>query len=345
VAGGLVAVVVLLVATACRNELGTLPEGSYVTAFNRAGVAVGVDGQGRAVWAWDTVSGIRRYLATGGGPYPSATVYDIAGANTTGLVAGSVWEPSQGDILRPLGHSRVVVWDRSTSGERRLDPGFAHTDAFAVGINDQGVVIGSVVAQTGESEGQPTFTTRSVRWTPGTAKADVLDAGWSSEPRAVNERGQVVGHTWAGQGYFWDPATGAYRQLTVPGATYTDATAVNDRGDIVGTARFGPADDSPRRAVHWDAATGDATLLPDLGGAWTEALAVNDAGAVVGFSQRPDGIRHAFRVDRGSATAVDLGGTSTTSSKAMAIDPTGRAYGVENERVLVRWDPDTPPPA
>jgi probable HAF family extracellular repeat protein len=244
-----------------------------------------------------------------------------------------------GDAGNARNRFRATMW-RPDGTEVRLDPGFPYVEARAVALNDDGIVAGEVTVQVGVEEGLPDLDVFVVRWSVDEEGARVVDSIriGAGSPAAINARGQVVG-TSAGA-WIWDPGAEAVRYLQVPGAIHSSAAALNDRGDVVGSAALGLG--GPLRAVRWDAATGGATLLPDLGGTSARAVAVNESGVVAGQATRPDGVPHAFRVDPGSATAVDLGGDSTVSSVAVSVAATGSVHGVEDGRAVVRWDPDAP---
>ncbi|HJU64058.1 MAG TPA: hypothetical protein VJ596_00210 [Gemmatimonadaceae bacterium] len=135
----------------------------------------------------------------------------------------------------------------------------------------------------------------------------------------VNSRGQVVG--WAETTFrdptcneeegnqvlqfravMWTPRKGGKKELPpLPGHSTSAATAINERGQVVGIAgecdlavgRF-----SARESVLWE--DGKPIRIPNLGGqSWHTPMAINNAGDVVGFSNPagdPNGefIPHAF---------------------------------------------------
>ena len=82
---------------------------------------------------------------------------------------------------------------------------------------------------------------------------------------------------------------------TLPGDTSSEATAINNAGDVVGYSN------GPRgvRAFLWSSATGMQNLGVLPGGDFSRALDVNDAGQVVGTSTSSSGER-AFVWTRGA---------------------------------------------
>jgi probable HAF family extracellular repeat protein len=86
---------------------------------------------------------------------------------------------------------------------------------------------------------------------------------------------------------FCGPAVHSSRLGAFPGGEYSEATAVNDLGDVVGASNT----ETAIRAFRWTGAAGlnDLGVLP--GDVASQAFAVNHAGAVAGFSTGPNGTR------------------------------------------------------
>lgn len=125
--------------------------------------------------------------------------------------------------------------------------------------------------------------------------------GYNSYATGANNRGQVVG--WAENGIHdsscntafqilqfraavWEP-NGEMRELPpLPGDSTSAATAINDKGQVVGiSGACGVAvgDVSAAHAVIWE--NGVPARIPDFGGhAWNTPTAINNDGVVVGFS-------------------------------------------------------------
>jgi probable HAF family extracellular repeat protein len=168
---------------------------------------------------------------------------------------------------------------------------------------------------------------------------------------AVNSRGQVVG--WAEtpvhdptcdapqvlqfRAVVWEPKKGTTRELRpLPGDSASAATAINERGQVVGISgecdmavgRF-----TARHAVLWDK-DGTPTELPNLGGlSWHTPTAINQRGDVVGFSNPPgevpgDFIAHAFLWTRKDGIR-DLGTLPGDEiSQAQGVNARGQVVGV-----------------
>jgi probable HAF family extracellular repeat protein len=171
----------------------------------------------------------------------------------------------------------------------------------------------------------------------------------------VNNRGQIVG--WAEtpvqdptcnspqvlqfRAVLWEPKAGQKLELPpLPGDSTSAATAINERGQIVGISgdcdvavgRF-----SARHAVLWQ--HGKVTELPNLGGtSWHTPMAINEHGDVVGFSNPPDNgdgtfLAHAFLWTEhdGITDLKTLPGDAT--SQAMGINSRGQVVGVSSGSV------------
>src|SRR5215813_5409675 len=223
--------------------------------------------------------------------------------------------------------------------------------------NDNGLIVG--ISDTAEDNklGEafscwPFFTPQTptgkvcngFRWTNNVMTAlPAFPGGYNSYATGANNRGQIVG--WAENGVhdpscvapfqvlqfravIWEP-NGEMRELPpLPGDSTSAATAINDRGQVVGISgacdvavgRF-----SARRAVLWEIHV--PTDLGSLGGvAWNTATAINNQGTVVGFSNLPPspafppGARHyqAFIWTRG--TGMQSLGTLPGDIRSVAND-------------------------
>lgn len=243
-------------------------------------------------------------LGTLGGPNSSVP---WPGINDRGMVAGI----AETDSVDPLNEDwscsaffptvthhicRAFVWE---DGQLRSLPTLGGHHGFATGVNDRGQVVG---------------------W----AETPVTDPTCTS-PQVLQFRAAV-----------WDARTGAPRQLPpLPGDSASAATAINERGDVVGISgdcdvavgRF-----SARHAVLWH--HGRVTELPNLGGTtWHTPMIINERGDVAGFSNPPgagdpqgDFLAHAFLWTRADGIR-DLG--------TLDNDPLSEALGMNNRGQVV----------
>ena len=144
------------------------------------------------------------------------------------------------------------------------------------------------------------------RWEKGKMTAlPAFPGGYNSYATGANNRGQIVG--WAENGIhdpacnpsfqvlqfhavIWEAGGQMRELLPLPGDSTSAATAINDRGQVVGiSGKCGVAvgDVSAAHAVIWEDAV--PTRIDDFGGhAWNTPTAINNDGVVVGFSLPAD---------------------------------------------------------
>jgi probable HAF family extracellular repeat protein len=144
------------------------------------------------------------------------------------------------------------------------------------------------------------------RWEKGVMTAlPPFPGGYNSYATAANNRGQIVG--WAENGVhdsscdpafqilqfravIWEP-NGEMRELSpLPGDSTSAATAINDKGQVVGISGacgIAVGGVSAAHAVIWN--NGVPTRIDDFGGhTWNTPTAINNDGVVVGFSLPAD---------------------------------------------------------
>lgn len=157
-------------------------------------------------------------------------------------VAGHVWQ-----ALRPgetyLTRKRAAVWRGTTLVELPMD-GF--TQSTAVGINDQGMVVGSVTreeANPDPSQGGPALYTITypavwqndqLVWFGG--QTDAPESLRRASAMAVNQAGQVLFNTPSNGAAIWSNGqiTWVLKPSGDTSATRTFGTAINDKGTVVG---------------------------------------------------------------------------------------------------------------
>ncbi|HEX6307163.1 MAG TPA: hypothetical protein VFZ69_03180 [Longimicrobiales bacterium] len=169
---------------------------------------------------------------------------------------------------------------------------------------------------------------------------------------AVNNLGQVVG--WAETAFppfddsckdpqvltfhaaMWEPASGTVRALPpLSGDAASAATAINDRGQVVGISGkcyVAVGDSSARASVLWE--SGVPREIPNLGGVtWNTPMDINDAGHVVGFGNIGDDANgspqlRAFLWTGGSSvTEVGPLNENDTLAQAYGINARGQVVG------------------
>ncbi|HVX05122.1 MAG TPA: hypothetical protein VHA71_08385 [Rhodanobacteraceae bacterium] len=178
-----------------------------------------------------------------------------------------------------------------------------------------------------------------------------LPGGYNSFATGTNDRLQTVG--WAETGYHdptcnsqhdsdqvlqflpvvWGPGPNQIRALPLlDGDSSGAATAINDRGDVVGIS--GECDQAVGRytakhMVLWK--DGRAIDLGNIGGdAWNTPMAINQHGDIVGFANTGPGAGlapHAFYRDHRGGPPIDLG--------ALPGDSTSQGLGINNRGQVV----------
>ena len=169
---------------------------------------------------------------------------------------------------------------------------FGGVSTQANGINATGVIVGSIEYSTG--------VTHAFRVSSGGELQDLggLNGGNSlSYGLAINNAGEVVGYggTAAAPTAFRSMPNGTLQSLgTLPGAIKGQANAVNDYGQIVGTAIFNAG---ASEAFYFSDRTGMIGLTQSLvnGSGWDlkTATGINDFGQITGTGEY-NGVTHAF---------------------------------------------------
>ncbi len=230
--------------------------------------------------------------------------------------------------------------------------------------NDQGEIAGisetSSIDPLGETWSCSAFFPTTTRhtcvgfvWQWGVMTALPTLGGNNGFAAGANNLGQVAGwaentvHDGTCMGYqvlqfepvVYGPGTSQIQQLpTYPGDPDGAATAVNDRGEVVGisgTCDVAVGAFTAKHALLWK--NGIVTNLGSLGGAgWNTPMAINNRGQIVGFSDLPGDVSggklnanfHAFlwTKEHGMQDLYTLPGD--TMSEALDINDQGQVVGV-----------------
>ena len=202
--------------------------------------------------------------------------------NTAGVIAGSSVS-DDGQL------NQAVKWENGIGVFLKSSGG----SSSAYGINDAGDLAGSATIAVGKAAW-----THAVTW----SGEEIVDLGTlggdSSEASSINASGQVAGASGikAGGGslllddtaraFLW--TNGVMTDLGTLGGDSSSATALNDKGQVVGwsgTAAGGGAIgfDPSARATVWD--SGQIVNLGTLeGGGVSSASALNLSGVIVGYA-------------------------------------------------------------
>lgn len=298
------------------QDLGGLAVPREANALNDQGqvagsMRIGARGALRAV-LWE--SGELRELGTVR-PTSQAQAYLI---NDSGQVAGVSLGVVRG--RRPERHA--ALWD----GDELRDLGtlggpFSEPQA----INNRGEVVGwspmEMPAAPRPVPPRARPVSHAVLWENGQIRDLGTLGGLESTARAINDSGQVVGHSMTASGqrhaFLWED--GEMRDLGSPAGPFTTAMAINNRGQIL--ILGGPPEGM--RVFFWE--EGQVQELGTLGGSRILPWAMNERGQVVGSSTTASGETHAFLWEEGRMQ--DLGTLGGPRSEAAAINDRGQVVG------------------
>lgn len=269
-----------------------------------------------------TVAAVASGTATGG---PAARIaYQVIQLSpdlgATGFINNRdqvVFTETRDGVFRPRLYDAGRVRELGTLGG---------TNAYAVGLNDHGQVVGASEFSPGNA------TTHAFRWTRGAGMIDLDPAGSAdSVAIAINNKGNVVGRAWFGEpgqtarhAFHWTPQTGIV-DLT-PGASVSSANDINDAGTAVGFVGV-PSGDPEGLPFRWTRSEG-VVPLTTFSSRGSDATDINAVGQITGTSTFPgqDGDR-AFFWSRQDGI-VNLGSGSGQQSEAGRLNDKGLVIGV-----------------
>ena len=240
--------------------------------------------------------------------------------SSNGLIAGLSQNGEIDPLIPGLPEVRATLWAHG----RIIDLGSLPEGGFesiAAAVNSKGQVVGlatNTIPDPNSMVGSG-FQTRAFIWQNGGAMQDLgtLGSGTNAQALLVNERGQVVGWSYLNSApagncslvfvtgsFIWDAQNGM-RDLGSLGGTCTTASAVNNRGQVVGFSNL--SGDVITHGFLWDRGS-----LQDLGGPLggdsSGPFAMNERGEAVGFAFLPGNtIFHAV-LWRHVGDSIDLGG-------------------------------------
>jgi uncharacterized membrane protein len=239
------------------------------------------------------------------------------------------------------------LWDGKTWTSLGNLPGGTHS--YALGLNNDGQVVGHTMNSDGTFEDGYLWTPSSANGATGSmidlGSFDTTSPGVSSA-NAINSQGWVTGwakngdlNGGAGHAFVWEPSapnatTGTMVDLGTlvinpnPYYVQSEGRAINSSGVVVGYSLLatstGQAD-----AVIWQPGTGGTYTLTDLnseipsGTGWTldDAKAINDNGLIVAFGQQNGGPLHTVLLTP-QTTATALAARATPAPAPGPFHPT-----------------------
>jgi probable HAF family extracellular repeat protein len=234
----------------------------------------GINARGQVAGSWqDLQSRTRAFYWSGS---KMVTLKNLPGSYSSAALAINNRREVVGYARDEDGFDHAVLWDRQRQPKELRSPS-GYVSAYALAINDAGVVAGGVAPQ--GTTARPAFWKR---------RADGRGA-WKivkNEPGyllGVNSSRHMVGDTQSG-GFLW--IDGERTELpTVGDYDHAHPNAINDHDQIVGYLSQGPGANPPIAPfVHED---GETRKLPlPEGMVQGTAFAINNGGVVVGAAAR-----------------------------------------------------------
>jgi len=236
------------------------------------------------------------------------------------------------NVAWPVKNNRgIIVGISQTATPEPLGEKWSCSAFFPSGPNNSGYTCLGFVWENGVMRALPTlggnngFATGANNW------GQVV--GWAEN--TVHDSTCVAPQVLQFKAVIWGPGKSQIKALPLfPGDTSSAATAINDRGQVVGISGIcdiAVGRYTARHAVLWD--KGSVTNIGDLGaGHGNTPTAINEHGDVVGFADLPgsdpdDPIRHAFLWTKHDGIR-DLGTLpGDTSSLAFGINERGQVVG------------------
>jgi probable HAF family extracellular repeat protein len=292
---------------------------------------------------------------------------NIAVLNAHGVVSGgsadtlipdpfssTYWWNAAGNV------TKAYLWENGSLTE--LGSLLDNVNSGSAWISSNGIVAG--LSENGQIDpsipGLPEIS--PIMWRDGkiTNLGTLPGGGYQGAAVSVNNRGEVAGiasnlvpdansllnynpNLWAGVGYgyqlrafFWDQKNGMQDLGTLGTGTNAEATAINERGQVVGDSYTSSAPGVcygvTTGGFLWDRRHGMLDL-GSFGGTCTIPTDLNSHGQVAGISTvAGDSYQRAFLWEHGSLR--DLGGFEGKNTGAIAINEKGEVVGFAQHAVL-----------
>jgi probable HAF family extracellular repeat protein len=218
--------------------------------------------------------------------------------SANGLIAGASQNGQTDPLFPGFPENHAVLWRNGHITDLGTLPEGGY-ESGANAVNSKGQVTGwatNTVPDPADSMIAPGFAptqTRAFLWQAGAMQDLGTLGGTDALAQFINERGQVVGYSYTSSiptsscnfplntgSFIWDKEHGMVN-LGSFGGTCTIASAINNRGQVVGESNGVGDQSSP--AFIWDKGS-FKPLGGSLGGDYSGAGAINDEGEAAGFA-------------------------------------------------------------
>ena len=236
---------------------------------------------------------------------------DAWGINNRGDVVGFSNKPFPPHIAEIF---RCFLWQNGSM----QDIGAPIDHCQALGVNDRG----TIVAHTGY--GDEVWLFKDGQW---------IKVG-PGVPYAINRSEDIAGQYWSGNGFHaFLVKDGVFRDLGTLGRGNSAATAINDKGVVVGISEL-PRDGVAHAFAYANGVMRDLGTLP--GHEDSHATGINSHGVIVGYSANTveDSVAFIASVDGGMRRLFDAPG----ASYAAAINDRGVVVGEIDQRGFLYED-------
>lgn len=225
-----------------------------------------------------------------------------------------------GDTLVPQASSYIFITVDIPTASGQF--GFTSLDD----INDEGEIVGNFVA------GPVGFLLDEKTKFTDIECPGAID---NTAAKSINKHGEITGFCFVAapgslslHGFFRNKK-GKYTLLDFPGANFTEASGINDDGQVVGDYFSG----GKSHGFFWDAGLFLTIDVPFPEATLTAPSAINNVGQIVGFyfdnnvtESFPNGHAHGFLYDNGFFSSFDFPGATATIP--MDINDRGQIVGV-----------------
>ncbi|MDD1620966.1 MAG: autotransporter domain-containing protein [Methylococcaceae bacterium] len=257
------------------------------------------------------------YSFTDLGVLPGGTNSDASAINDARQVTGSA-NVQNGD-------NHAFLWENGQM--RDLTPGASETTGDA--INNSGQVVGP------SGSAPHAFIWSNVDGLELNKIEGVNSTVSQSHANGINDSGVVVGNAGFGssccQAFIWRNNGQPIQNIGTLGGNSSNAYAINNLGQVVGTAGTGAA----THAFYWQSGQEGLVDIGTLGGNSSTAWAINNLRQVVGEADT-GAATHAFIWQNGQIRDLSL--ASPGNSIAYGINDDGLVVGQANSRASLWWN-------